>query len=170
MPLTPATDGHLRRLMSWFPDAASCARWGGPTFRHPFDDATFRADARWDEIPTFVLEDPVQEPGKEMLAFGQIYPLAGRCHLARLAVAPEHRRRGIGRRLVGILAGIGRRRFEAAECSLFVRLDNGPAVSLYRGLGFTEAPWPEEVPRLADALFLVAPVDALEAAAREPES
>ncbi|HEX7305973.1 MAG TPA: GNAT family N-acetyltransferase [Lentzea sp.] len=58
-------------------------------------------------------------------------------HVARLAVRPSHRRRGLARRLMGELAGWGLER-GATTCALQVAEHNGAAIGLYEELGCTE--------------------------------
>ena len=152
--LVPATEAHVRELMSWFCDAESCALWGGPAFRFPFTEATFREDARWGEMPALALVDP----GGALLAFGQFYLRAGRCQLARLAVSPARRRQGLGARLVRGLAEEGCRRLTVEECSLFVAAANEPAVRLYRRLGFVEAPLPAGETAFEGAAYMIVPL------------
>ena len=59
-------------------------------------------------------------------------------HIQNLAVHPEHRRQGLGRRLLIRALEEGRAR-GAATALLEVRRSNEPAQSLYRELGFLEA-------------------------------
>jgi len=55
--------------------------------------------------------------------------------LLRLAVEPAERRRGVARALV--TAGLDRlRQQDIQACFLEVRVDNAPAIRLYRALGF----------------------------------
>jgi ribosomal-protein-alanine N-acetyltransferase len=61
--------------------------------------------------------------------------VAGEAELLRLAVDPPERRRGIGRLLVE--RGLERLRRENVQvCFLEVRMDNEPAIELYKGMGF----------------------------------
>ncbi|MEA2600200.1 MAG: [ribosomal protein S18]-alanine N-acetyltransferase [Acidobacteriota bacterium] len=61
--------------------------------------------------------------------------VAGEAELLRLAVEPAERRRGIGRLLVE--AGLERLRRENVQvCFLEVRMNNEPAIQLYKSLGF----------------------------------
>lgn len=124
---------HLETLASWFPDAWSCRRWGGPAFRYPFTMRSFREDLQLDEITSRGL---LGESG-ELLGFGQYYARWGHCHLARLAVASDRRGEGLGARLIQLLAREGGKALATEACSLFVFPDN-PARRLYRRLGFVE--------------------------------
>ena len=141
----------LPELMGWFTDAAACRSWGGPRFRYPFTPDTFSADAMLDMLPSHGL----WAEGR-LVGFGQYYARLNCCHLGRLAVAPSHRRRGYGRRLVRALYRCGRARLGTARCSLFVLPDNRPALALYRALGFEETPYPGDPADAAGCLYLVA--------------
>jgi len=96
--------------MTWFRDARSTREWGGWAFRYPFDDKTFREDVQLSELDSFVARG---EAG-ELIAFGQVRNKLGRGHIARLAVAPEHRGRGLGRELVN---GLCEKAIELIGCS-----------------------------------------------------
>jgi len=155
--LVPATDEHVAELMTWFRDPESTALWGGPDFRFPFTDASFREDAHWGRMPALA----VVGPDGALLAFGQFYLRARRCQLARLAVAPDRRRQGLGTLLIRRLATEGCRRLTVDECSLFVAAANEPAVRLYRRLSFVETPLPEGETAFDGALYMVAPLVAV---------
>lgn len=58
-------------------------------------------------------------------------------HVSRLAVRPEHRRRGLARALMAA-AGVWAAERGAIECVLQVSVDNAPALALYEALGFHE--------------------------------
>ena len=150
--LMPASEAHLPELMTWFPDAASVAVWAGPDFRYPFTPETFREDVRMADLPSFVL---VGHGGK-LLAFGQYYLRAERCHLARLAVAPHHRGRRLGEILVRELCRRGKETLAVGECSLFVLRDNEPAYRLYRRLMFELTTYPGTMPDIPGCVYLVA--------------
>lgn len=53
MNLHPFHESQLRALMRWFPDKAGCRMWGGPEFRHPFGEASFREDSKVDSLPSW---------------------------------------------------------------------------------------------------------------------
>lgn len=140
MLLTKATDEDIPILMTWFGDARSTREWGGWAFRYPFNDETFREDVQIDELDSFVC----REESGSLVAFGQVKEKYGRGHVARLALAPEYRGRGLGRDLVGSLCDKATRLFDCTEHSLFVSRANTVALRCYRGLGFEEARYPKD--------------------------
>jgi ribosomal protein S18 acetylase RimI-like enzyme len=135
--LGQATPAHALEIMGWFPSLESCRVWGGPEFRFPFTAESFRADCHL-ELPSFALLDA----GGTLCGFGQYYLRAGRCHLARLVIAPAHRGRGLGTRLIELLAQAGQAALGVSECSLFVSPANTAAMALYQRLGFARAEYP----------------------------
>ncbi|MGE0032193.1 MAG: GNAT family N-acetyltransferase [Steroidobacteraceae bacterium] len=152
MNLTPFDDAHLPELMSWFPDELSCHTWGGPEFRFPFTEATFREDARLASLSTWAL---VGNDGK-LAGFGQFYLRVGRCHLGRLAIAPDSRGRGLGATLVRGLCRQGGPALGVGTCSLFVVPENDRALRLYRRMGFSVFPYPEPTHALIGYIYMVA--------------
>jgi ribosomal protein S18 acetylase RimI-like enzyme len=147
----PFDVARLPQLMRWFPDGASVRQWGGPDFRFPFTEETFRKDVRLDDVPAW----EIVSTDDALLAFGRYYLRLGRCHLAFLAVAPEMRGRGIGLRLVEELCAEGARTLSFDEYSLFVWQDNAVAVALYRKLGFVETPYPEPSSGLVGMAYMI---------------
>lgn len=56
-------------------------------------------------------------------------------HIHNVAVAPDYRRKGIGRELLEYAEAAGRRK--GADCALLeVRVDNEPALAMYAHLGY----------------------------------
>jgi len=139
--LAAAAPPHLLEIMSWFPSRESCQIWGGPEFRFPFTAQSFHADCHL-ELPSRVLLDG----GGMLCGFGQYYLRAGRCHLARLAIAPARRGRGLGARLIELLSDEGRAALGVEHCSLFVSIANTTALALYERLGFARAAYPGDLP------------------------
>jgi ribosomal protein S18 acetylase RimI-like enzyme len=152
----PATEAHLLQMTQWFPTRDSCILWGGPEFRFPFDDSTFIEDAKLSRMPSRVLLRSSEAGAPELCGFGQYYLRAGRCHLARLAIAPERQGRGLGTQLIRLLAREGTRALGVPGCSLFVFPTNLGALALYERLGFRRTPYPEPAPRvIREACYLV---------------
>ena len=78
--------------------------------------------------------------GDSVAGVCSLVPVGGRAYqLAKMAVSPESRGRGTGRRLAE--AAISRARERGAErVELFSNTVLEPAISLYRSLGFVEVP------------------------------
>jgi ribosomal protein S18 acetylase RimI-like enzyme len=144
---------RIGELMAWFPDAQSCRIWGGPQFRFPFSETSFREDAKLDSLASWML---VSIDG-QLTGFGQYYLRLGHCHFGRLAIAPHARGRGLGGVLIREIAARGRAELGTHSYSLFVMHGNERALTLYRRLGFEERPYPEPSSMLAGSIFMVAP-------------
>ncbi|MFP6889465.1 MAG: ribosomal protein S18-alanine N-acetyltransferase [Nitrospinota bacterium] len=71
-----------------------------------------------------------------ILGYGCWWMVKGECHITNVTVAPEARRKGVGRFLLwGILDDA--RRQGATEATLEVRVSNAAAIVLYENFGFT---------------------------------
>lgn len=140
--LTAARSMDIDAMMAWFPDQESVANWGGPNFRHPFDQESFHQDCRWHDMASYVLKDSEES----FLGFGQLYERAGRIHLARISVSPDYRGIGIGRIMLHKLMNEGVRIFQMPEFSLFVLRNNPVAYRLYSSAGFTPSEFPKDAP------------------------
>jgi ribosomal protein S18 acetylase RimI-like enzyme len=106
-----ATDRDIAALMTWFTDADGTRLWAGPGFRFPFTPASFIEDIQSSRALSYVLHS--DESG--MCGFGQLYARHERINLARLAIHPNRRGCGLGRKLVAALLDEGRRRFTLDE-------------------------------------------------------
>ena len=88
--------------------------------------------------------------------------------LNNIAVAPEHRRLGIGSLLLE--AAIAKARQKALSCvTLHVGADNSDATAFYRSFGFRIArhvaiPWHRDLPHVGGSLFLRLGLPTLESA------
>jgi ribosomal protein S18 acetylase RimI-like enzyme len=151
MVLTNASDADIPDLMTWFHDVRSTQEWGGWAFRYPFDEKTFREDIQLNALDSFV----VRSESGELIAFGQVRNKFGRGHLARVAVAPKYRGRGLGRDLVSSLCQKAIELFGCSENSLFVSKNNVAALRCYTRLGFREAPYPKNDGMEHKTLFMI---------------
>lgn len=70
-----------------------------------------------------------------VVGYGGIWLVVDEAHVTNVAVSPEHRRQGIGRRLMVEL--LERAKTAGMTCStLEVRVSNEPAIKLYEDLGY----------------------------------
>jgi len=76
--------------------------------------------------------------GDRVVAFGGIWLMVDEAHITTFGVHPDHRRRGVGRRLLLELADVALE-LGSARMTLEVRVSNEPAQALYRSFGFVEA-------------------------------
>ena len=76
--------------------------------------------------------------GDRVVAFGGIWLMVDEAHITTFGVHPDHRRRGIGRRLLLQLAEVALE-LGSARMTLEVRVSNEPAQRLYRSFGFEVA-------------------------------
>ena len=70
-----------------------------------------------------------------VVAFGGIWLMVDEAHITTFGVHPDHRRQGIGRRLLLALAEVALE-LGSARMTLEVRVSNEPAQRLYRSFGF----------------------------------
>lgn len=143
---------HVREIMGWFPDRDSLFRWGSPFMHYPVREDLFLEDIHWGRVASRVALS--SEEGR-LMAFGQYYRKFGRCHLARLVVAPCIRRQGLGTRFIRALMSDGGKTLDTRAFSLFVLTTNEAAYCCYRKLGFTEAELPEGAPSIENCIFML---------------
>ncbi len=131
------TRDDLVAAASWIDDAYGARIWAGPGVTWPLDVDRLAQQVDLDGATNVAAAD-----ADGPVAFGQWLPgAADRCHLCRVIVRPDARRRGVGRSLVAELLRSAR----AAGCaraSLNVYRENLGAVALYRSLGFRPAELP----------------------------
>jgi len=151
MKLVPTEPEHLEILKTWFPDKESARQWAGPETRYPFTSTAFLEDIRWREMPAYSMLDEQNQ----LTGFGQYYEKSGRCHLARLIVAPALRAKGLGHYFIRELMNIGMSNLGTNECSLFVIDSNTSAIRCYASLNFVPAAYPPEQPFISNISFMV---------------
>ena len=101
-------------------------------------------------------------PSNALAAFGQFYDRNGRINFARLVVRPGHRRRGVGKRLLGLLMSRAAEELPLDEFSLFAYRDNAAALGCYRSMGFTIQDYPADQFLANECYFLTRPTIAVE--------
>ncbi|MYM39004.1 GNAT family N-acetyltransferase [Duganella qianjiadongensis] len=131
--LHPPSPQHFATLGDWISDAEQCLRWAGPKLAFPFDPAVLQSLLETEPMDSYALLDQ----HASLAGFGQIFRREpGTGHLGRIIIDPRRRQQGIGQILCSelIRAGVQRQGFRAM--TLWVYLDNAPAVQLYSALGF----------------------------------
>jgi len=103
----------------------------------PWSEAQFRGEFARPFTLALGLKEGFRPFGPPPLLAGQCFfwLLGPEIHLLNLAVRPEYRRRGLARRLMRAMLGLGRRA-GAGTVFLEVRSGNLEALGLYRSLGF----------------------------------
>jgi ribosomal-protein-alanine N-acetyltransferase len=106
------------------------------SFLHPWSEDLMRRELYhdWSTILLAVGEAPA---GEEIAGFIVFWAVHDEVHVLNVAVAAEHRRRGVARALMDEAARQGRDR-GARLVTLEVRRSNTPALALYRRLGYRE--------------------------------
>lgn len=98
----------------------------------PWTEKQFRLAFEQNVFSVFGLRD-----AERLLAYASVYHAAGELEILNVAVLPERRRRGLGRRLLGLLLQVARK-MGITRAVLEVRTGNVPAIALYEGLGFAQ--------------------------------
>ena len=106
-------------------------------YTHPWSVRGFREALRRGEHGlVLVARAPAgADPERGILGYCVIETAADELHVHNLAVRPEYRGGGLGRRLLVIALAIGGRR-GARVALLEVRESNRPAIALYHSMGF----------------------------------
>lgn len=106
------------------------------SFAHPWSADLIRRELLHD-WSTILLAVEQGAEGEALLGFIVFWLIHDEVHVLNVAVAREHRRRGIARALMQEAAERGRAR-RARLVTLEVRAGNAPAIALYRQLGYRD--------------------------------
>ena len=100
-------------------------------YTHPWTEGIFRDCLRVGYC-CWICEMDGQPVGHGVMSVA-----VGEAHILNLCIAPDHQRKGLGRRLLERLLRIASQH-RADTAYLEVRVSNRPARRLYRSIGFTE--------------------------------
>jgi len=110
-------------------------------FAHPWSEDLVRRELEHDWsiflVATEARAEPSGESPEAVVGFVIAWLVHDELHVLNVAVAPEERRRGMGRALMEEVQGRGRRQ-GARLATLEVRSSNAPALALYRALGWRQ--------------------------------
>ena len=112
-------------------DLGSLAALEKECFATPWTEEQFLLGLEQGVFKVFGLKD-----GGVLAAYCSFYHVADGMEILNIAVRPELRRAGLGRRLLGLVLGICAR-MGIVEAHLEVRVGNTAARRLYEGFGFT---------------------------------
>jgi ribosomal-protein-alanine N-acetyltransferase len=112
-------------------DVADVHRIERASFPVPWPDYAFRQEIETNRLAHYL----VVRAGTETVAYGGLWLMVDEAHITTFAVLPEHRRLGVGGRLMVEMIRLARE-LGARLMTLEVRLSNEPARALYGRFGF----------------------------------
>ncbi len=115
--------GDVDRVTQLEAESFTCP-WSAESFAHLLER---------DGCELWVLDD--REAG--VVGYGVLWCILDQGELANFAVAPSHRGKGHGGRLLARMLEVARER-EVERIYLEVRVSNAAAIGLYHGFGFTD--------------------------------
>ena len=137
--LIPFDTSHADKVLAWTQDARELEAWAALDARP--DASVFETWHADEDIAAFVLLD-----AGAPVAYGEIWrePAEREVEFARILVAPKHRRRGVGSRL--LLELMERASNLDGVDTFWIRVlpGNDGAIALYAALGFEPAPADEQ--------------------------
>jgi ribosomal-protein-alanine N-acetyltransferase len=104
------------------------------SFSSPWPAFAFEQELTANRLAHYV----VARSDDQVVGFAGIWLMVDEAHVTTFGVHPDHRRRGVGRRLLLRLAEMAIE-LGTARLTLEVRVSNAPAQALYRSFGFEVA-------------------------------
>lgn len=146
MKLRKSNINDLTTILSWIKTPDQAKGWAGPYIRFPTDVNKLCDDIDFKNAQSFTL---VHENG-ELLGFAQIRDRFNCHHIACVIVNPQLRGQKIGIQLISSLlevSDVETAHIPKRDHSLFVVMDNIPALKTYQKLGFQPCEWPKGISR-----------------------
>jgi len=112
-------------------DVASVLEIERLSFSSPWPAYAFEQELTANRLARYL----VARRGEQVVGFSGLWLMVDEAHITTFGVHPDHRRRGIGRRLLLRLAELAGE-LRASRMTLEVRVGNVPAQELYRSFGF----------------------------------
>ncbi|MGN6606780.1 MAG: ribosomal protein S18-alanine N-acetyltransferase [Jatrophihabitans sp.] len=127
--IVPMTRAHIDALMPYEHEMFGTEAWSYASYRDELADKRFRA--------YYAAEDTTDGRDGDLLGWAGVMVVGDTAQVLTVGVVPAARRRGIGQQLLDTLLDEARRR-GAEQTVLEVRVDNEPALALYRRNGFAD--------------------------------
>lgn len=108
------------------------------SFSLPWSERTYRYELVDNASATLLVAELPDETGARVVGYLGYWMIVDEAHISTLAVHPDHRRNGIGERLLRLALRQAAAR-GAKSASLEVRVSNDAAIRLYRKYGFQVA-------------------------------
>lgn len=105
------------------------------SFPIPWSERSYRYELQQNPAAHLLVAEMIENGSSVLVGYIGYWFLIDEIHISTFAVHPEHRRGGIGKKLLkaALMRGIG---LGASIATLEVRTSNHAAVDLYRGFGF----------------------------------
>ncbi len=129
---SPNMDSPVIRRMT-LEDVAGVHALEMKCFSTPWSQDAFVQELTTNKLARYML----YEENGEICAYGGYWVILDEAHITNIAVDPERRRQGIGRKLVGEMLGTMTSN-NIKKVTLEVRRGNTAARRLYEGFGFAE--------------------------------
>ena len=132
---TPGAKDALSFVRLEEADAPAMARLELCCFSLPWSEAQYRAAFGLAAFAAFGLKKRVPGSGDALLAYVALYHNPDELEILNIAVSPEHRRQGLGGRLLDLALRTGEK-MGIVNAVLEVRPSNAAALALYARAGF----------------------------------
>jgi len=107
----------------------------GLSFPNPWPERSYRYELTENRASTLLVADREEDGRRRVVGYLGYWLIADEVHISTLAVHPDHRATGVGRRL--LQNGLQSARSRGAQmATLEVRPSNQVAIDLYRSFGF----------------------------------
>ncbi len=104
-------------------------------FTVPWSRNDFEKELRGNPLALYI----VACEGPNMIGYAGVWCIVDEGHITNIAVHPDHRREGIGRKFLALLIAEAEKRSGTTKFTLEVRVSNEAAINLYEEAGFREA-------------------------------
>ncbi len=145
----------FKALLTWFNSKYDFLLWAGPSLLYDQSHEDIINQLRSPNYNSLILKSTMESNCQHPCAFGQFQLVRTQLHLARLAVNPEYRNKGLLKVLIRSLYLEAKQMNKIEEITLFVFRSNTIAFKAYQGLGFKRRSAPKSFVLPEDCEFLV---------------